>query len=343
MEYKRIFVLLLVGIVILVGMILFIGVDDVLTALTQANKTYVTLAIIVQLTVMCLWDVKWSVLIEGLDIRQSRLSLFAMLLVGLAINNLTPSGRGGGEPVRAYLLSRASGSEFRETFASVMADKLFDTFPFTILAIVAVGYLIFTINLTTSMMAVLFLGIIFSIALLGFVIYVCFNQAIGVKTIRWVFRQLRRFIKRDLDDYERRTIEILLGFQESLEFLMRNRTIFLKAISIAFIVWFLEIMRVYIVFLAFNVNVAIGMVAAVFLISTIVGMIPALPGGVGIVDAMMILVYSMAGITPFVATAATLIERLISYWMVSIMGVVTLPYFGTGILDEVSLESNTES
>jgi len=29
-----------------------------------------------------------------------------MLMVGLAVNNITPSARGGGEPVRAYMLSK---------------------------------------------------------------------------------------------------------------------------------------------------------------------------------------------------------------------------------------------
>ncbi len=341
MNYGRIFILLAVGIVILAAMIVFIGVDDVLRALEEANKIYVLVAIGIQLVVMSLWDIKWSILARGLDVKLKRLPLFAMLLVGLALNNLTPSGRGGGEPVRAYLLSRSSGSDFRDTFASVMADKLFDTFPFTILAFVAMTYLVFTINLTTAMMATLLFAIAVCVVLLGFVIYVCFNQALGVKTVRWIFRQLRRFIKRDLDEYEERTLEILLGFQESLAFLMKNRAIFIRAITIAFIVWFLEIMRVYVVFLSFDVNVALGMVAAVFLISTIVGMIPLLPGGVGIVDAMMILIYSMAGITPFIATAATLIERLISYWMVSIMGIAVLPYFGTGVLDEVSMSPDS--
>ena len=65
-------------------------------------------------------------------------------------------------------------------------------------------------------------------------------------------------------------------------------------------------------------------------------MIPTLPGGVGAIDGVMILIYSVAGISPFVSTASTLIERLISFWFVAILGLLTLPYFGTKVLDEVN-------
>ena len=47
-----------------------------------------------------------------------KITLFAMLLVGLAVNNLTPSGRGGGEPVRAYLLSKNTNSSFKNNICN---------------------------------------------------------------------------------------------------------------------------------------------------------------------------------------------------------------------------------
>lgn len=119
---------------------------------------------------------------------------------------------------------------------------------------------------------------------------------------------------------------------------MSDRKLLIEATVISFVVWFLELLRVYIVFLAFGVNVSLGMIAAVFLVSTLIGIIPALPGGLGSIDGVMILLYSMAGITASVSTAATLVERMISLWMVIIIGVILLPFFGTGVLDKVDLD-----
>lgn len=337
-NYKRVFGLLLIGIIILVAMIIFIGPGEIISALKQANMNYVILAIIIQFITMGLWNLRWSIISTGLSIPHKKTTLFAMLLVGLAVNNLTPSGRGGGEPIRAYLLSKNTNTSFKKTFATVMGDKLFDTFPFAILAIAAMIYLIFTIHLSATMLTTLIIAILIFIALLIFIVYICINETFGVLVIRWVFRQLNKFIKRDLKVYETKTLGALAGFQGSLLYLMKDPKVFVSAIIIAFIVWFLEITRMYVVFLAFGVHVSLGMVAAVFLLSTLVGMIPTLPGGLGAIDGIMILVYSMAGIPPFISTAATLVERLISFWMVSVLGLLTLPYFGTGVLNEINID-----
>lgn len=80
---------------------------------------------------------------------------------------------------------------------------------------------------------------------------------------------------------------------------------------------------------------SLGMVASVFLVSSLIGIIPILPGGLGSIDGVMILLYSMAGIPAGISTAATLVERMISLWMVIIIGVILLPFFGTGALSYV--------
>lgn len=80
---------------------------------------------------------------------------------------------------------------------------------------------------------------------------------------------------------------------------------------------------------------SLGMIAAVFLVSALIGIIPLLPGGLGSIDGVMILLYSMAGISSSISTAATLIERMISLWMILILGIILLPFFGTGALDQV--------
>ena len=57
---------------------------------------------------------------------------------------------------------------------------------------------------------------------------------------------------------------------------------------------------------------------------------------------MMIIFYSAAGISSSISAAATVIERLISFWMVTILGLVILPKYGSSILDKISLGSSEE-
>ncbi|MBQ2353923.1 MAG: flippase-like domain-containing protein, partial [Methanobrevibacter sp.] len=67
-----------------------------------------------------------------------------------------------------------------------------------------------------------------------------------------------------------------------------------------------------------------------------------LPGGLGAVDGIMIIFYSAAGITASISAAATVIERLISFWMATILGLVILPYYGSSVLDKISIGSSDE-
>ena len=71
-------------------------------------------------------------------------------------------------------------------------------------------------------------------------------------------------------------------------------------------------------------------------------MIPLLPGGLGAVDGLMILLYSAAGVPASVSAAATVIERLISFWMATILGMAVLPYYGSSVLSNISLTGSPE-
>ena len=51
------------------------------------------------------------------------------------------------------------------------------------------------------------------------------------------------------------------------------------------------------VFLAFGAKVSPIIIGEVFILAAFVGMIPLLPGGLGAVDGLMILLYAGAGIT----------------------------------------------
>lgn len=334
MDYKKVGILMAIGILVLLVLVMIIGPDQIVTALQTANIYYVLLAVAVQFIILILWNTRWGIICNSLDIPFKPVSLFAMTIIGLALNNLTPSGRSGGEPVRAYILSKNSDVDFKRTFASVMGDKMFDTLPFMVLAIFSIVYLMIYVDLGTTLFLLLLLSLLLFIVALAFIIVLCFNETIAINTVKWVFRLIKRFTHR-ADKYEETVLTSLVGFQNNLKYLLKDKRLLIIATSISFLVWFLELIRVFIVFQAFGVHVALGMIASVFLVSALIGVIPLLPGGLGSIDGVMILLYSMAGISASISTAATLIERMISLWMVLVLGVILLPFFGAGALDEI--------
>ena len=111
MDRKTLF-FLGISILILAVMLYFIGINEVIEALKLANIYYIIIAILIQFAIFFLYTLRWKVLNDLADIKTSVRKTLPILMVGLAINNLTPSGRGGGEPVRADILSKESGYPF---------------------------------------------------------------------------------------------------------------------------------------------------------------------------------------------------------------------------------------
>lgn len=148
MDKKSAFFIIL-SIVILAVMLYFVGIDKIIITLKNANKTLIALAIGVQIFTYLLYNLRWKWIINITDIKVSFKQLLPITMVGLAVNNITPSGRGGGEPVRAYILAEEHGSHLKDTLATVVADRMLDTFPFIVLAIITIAATVFYFQMPT--------------------------------------------------------------------------------------------------------------------------------------------------------------------------------------------------
>lgn len=234
-------------------------------------------------------------------------------MVGLAVNNITPSGRGGGEPVRAYILSREFDYTLKDTFATVVADRMLDTFPFIVLAVITIVATLMYFPIPTWLTVVLILAVIGIFTVLCIIIYLCINPDFGIRIEGFIFKITNRFYKNGSDNLKNLIHETVSGFQETMRMLMSSKMILYYTIPLSFLIWISEILRVYVVFLAFGANLNIIVIGMVFILASLVGMIPLLPGGLGATDGLMIGFYSKAGSPMSLVAPVTMIERLISF------------------------------
>lgn len=340
---KKTIALLGLSVLILLAILYFVGIDKVIEALKMANLHLIALAIGVQVFTYFLYTIRWKVLnnVVGIDVGFKK--LLPMVLVGLAVNNITPSGRGGGEPVRAFLLYKEDEKyTFDETFAAVVADRALDTFPFVVLAAVTISSMALFFDFDTGLLIVMVISVIVILALLFALIYMCINLNFGNRVEGWIIGIVRRFSKKDTESLENSIHSSIVGFQHTMRVLMTNKKGLAYGLILSFLIWIFEILRVYIVFLAFGANVNPIIVGEVFIVACLVGMIPLLPGGLGSIDLLMIALYSAAGVPRSVSAAATIIERLISFWMATLIGMVILPYYGSSVLDKISFSGFPE-
>ena len=339
---KKTLIFLGISLLILAVMLYFIGIDQVIETLQYAKLEFIGIAVAMQVFTYYLYTLRWKILNGLVDINVGIKKLLPMVLVSLAVNNITPSGRGGGEPVRAYILSRDEGYPMEETFAIVVADRALDTFPFVILAVLTIAGMALSFSFDLWLLLIMVFAVIAIVAILILLIYMCINPGFGNRVEGWIVSLVRRFYKKNSEDLEEKIHDIIKGFQDTMKMVISDRKVMYYALPLSFIIWIFEIVRVYFVFMAFGANVSPVVIGEVFILACLAGMIPLLPGGLGAVDSIMILFYSAAGITASVSAAATVIERLISFWMTTILGLVILPYYGSSVLDKISLGSSKE-
>lgn len=339
---RKTIIFLGISLLILAVMLWFVGIDQVIAALKIADLSIIALAILIQVFTYFLYTLRWQILSNLAEMKVSIRELLPMVLVGLAVNNITPSGRGGGEPVRAYVLAKQKDYLMEETFATVVADRALDTFPFVVLAAITIAAMTFYFNFDLWLLIVMILAVIGIVALLIILIYMCINPGFGKKVDGWIIGLVRRFYKKNSDELESKIHEVIFGFQDTMKLLITNKKGLYYTITLSFFIWIMEIVRVYLVFLAFGANVSPVIIGEVFIVASLVGMIPLLPGGLGAVDGIMIIFYSAAGISSSISAAATVIERLISFWMATILGLVILPHYGSSLLDKISLSSSSQ-
>ena len=285
---------------------------------------------------------RWKILNNLVNINVSFKKLLPIMMVGLAVNNITPSGRGGGEPVRAYLLAEEHNYKLKDTFATVVADRVLDTFPFIVLAAITIISMVLFFNIAPWLVIILILSVIAIIAILIILVYMCINPDFGIRVEGWIMGLVNRFYKKKSDSLEKSIHENIFGFQQTMKILISDKKVLYYTIPLSFLIWAFEILRVYIVFLAFGAPLNVIIIGEVFIVASLVGMIPLLPGGLGAVDGLMIGLYSKAGISMSLATPVTMIERLISFWMASIIGLLLLPHYGSSVLEKISLSSSAE-
>ena len=341
MDKKKIFFLGL-SIVILAVMLYLVGIDQVIEALKLAKLEFIGIAIALQIFTYYLYTLRWKILNNLADMDVGIKKLLPMVLVGLAVNNITPSGRGGGEPVRAYILAKENNYPMQETFATVVADRALDTFPFVLLAVLTIIGMALYFDFDLWLLILMILAVTAIVIILILLIYMSINPNFGKRVDGWIIGLVRRFYKKNSEELEDKIHNVISGFQDTMKLVIYNKRVMYYALPLSFIIWIFEILRVYFVFLAFGAHVNPVVIGEVFILACLAGMIPLLPGGLGAVDGIMIIFYSAAGITASISAAATVIERLISFWMATILGLVILPYYGSSVLDKISIGSSDE-
>ena len=279
-------------------------------ALARANYLYVAPALLCWLAGYLLRTARWRVILAEASTCRF-VTLFGVLMIGFATNNLLPARLG--EVARAYLLRRHTGVRKTYLLASIFLERLFDGL---VLAALLTG-LAFLIELPGwGRQVELLAGVVF----LGVTVGVIALLARGDLVEQLLAVALRPFP----DRLARWTSGAFGAFMLGLG-TMRRRSVLLKTAALSVAVWTLEWSAYFSLSAGFDFGLSAGeRAAACALLLAVVNlgiMLPAAPGYVGTFQFFATSALAVFGVGREAGLAFAIIAHLSQYILVTVIGV----------------------
>ncbi|MBP2143052.1 uncharacterized protein (TIRG00374 family) [Methanococcus voltae] len=304
----------------------WIGLEDIYQVLLKTNFQIFGLSIVVYALAILMLILRWQYLLKLKGYSAKYTDLLNLVLMGQFINNITPSMKGGGEPFRAYYLSKLGNIPYHISFSTVMIERLLDSVVFLTLSFIIILY--FIVNGLSEQYTIMFImAWIAVMTLTGAILYVAMHKQLAYKIVKFGAKIFRRFSKKRVSDS--RLCEGVDEFQNTLLFFKTKKKGIAIATFYSFMWWSLDIFKIYIFFIAIGSVAPLFAVSSTYLVSLLVGIVPALPGGLGTSDTVMIAMYVFFKIAPSSAATITLLDRVVSYVLVSICGAISFQLIKT--------------
>ena len=321
---KRWFELLIVAIIILLVIYVLKGINfrEVYRLMKEVNMWFFILAFVSYFFILFLWDLTLYYS-QNQIFKVKFLEFFSIFFTGCFFNTITPGAGVGGEPIRIYFLHKKYKQPISRSLGVILGDKFYHVSAFIVFALVSLIFLIFILPFSLGMKiflwAVLFIVLFFTFLLLFF----------GLKKSKFNFTHLLKkiyyfkFIKNSFiskKEFEHSLNKHFGEFVDVFKSVTLSKKNFLIKYAFSFTAWGLTILVSYFLFLSLGISVNFLIVMIVVIIGYAIADISPIPGGIGLTESTMFLVYSALGVNPGVALVVSVLERFIYYFYTILIG-----------------------
>ncbi len=297
-------------------------------AIRSANRSLIAAAIAIYFLSVGIWAIRWQTALSFIKHRTSFGTRYLILCAAIFLNNITPVARVGGDPFgRVYMLHKLENISFSSGMASAVGEHALT--PLAVVSFLMAG-LVLQFGKESLQLRLIFMAV-WVLAALGavFIPRLLLRKRIAVKGLSSIISRVLGWVgKRE------NAQEIITGietfYSSSYTTIDKWKKVLLTG-SLTFLIWALDVFRLYAIFLALGYHSPISMLLIVSSLPTIVGLIPFLPGGLVLIEGSLISVIALFGVPLDVAMAVTVIERGISFVLSTIVGAVIFSYLGVKI------------
>ncbi len=292
------------------------------STLDQGQWVWVLAAVFSQMVYYIVFTASYQSAFYTVGISTRTRDLIPVTLGSLFINVVVPAGGAGGAALFAEDLSRR-GKSAAHAATGVLLQLIADFSAFTVLLIPGLIYLFIQHDLQVyEILAAIILLIVTTglsgVLLLGLWKPEWIQHLFGWshRAAGWVFERFNRSLPLT-DDWAQKNAD---EFNQASAAVASHPSRLLRTIGMAFLSHLIDILTLYLLFLAFNQPIGLGPLVAGYAVGILFWIVSITPQGIGVVEGVMTLVFTSLGIPGAVAATVVLAFRGLTFWLPMLLG-----------------------
>lgn len=319
--YKRITVLLIVGILLIIVIYnLFKSLKESFQLILGINVPIYILAIAFSISAFHMYVISWIFLLRALNIKIKLKDTISLVWTSYFFDAMVPTASVSGEAVRAYLTAKKHNVKWGDAISSVVAHRTIAIISFT--AMTAVSFILLYFMYQLSMRILILAGVAVSLSVIGLVALLYFSlkpKAINtfMRSILKIVGKISKKMTKRLEEAEPRIIKTVHEFSNAMKLLINHKKAMLLTFLTSVLWWLGNAFTGYVIFLSLGYEINFMLVLFIFTLTILVRMIPIfIPGSMGLFELTTIALWSAVGVSSSVAAAVALLNR--NVWVVQV-------------------------
>jgi len=327
--------LIMVGLfVFLLYLYFLVPFGQFVSTVQQINPFYYSLALGTLILSVTFSSLTWQRLLRILSVKSALLKAFQFIWIGYFVDLLIPAESVSSDISRIYLMSKESGENAGKVTASVIAHRILSTIISFGGLLTSSVYFVLWYRPSSSILEFIVIITTASILLLGSLFYLSTNRKATEKIANWVIYLSARLSRGRLrlDRLKQSAVKMLQAFHDGIETLGRRPKALVLPVVFSILAWFFDLLIVVLVFFSlgsFSSGVSLSVVVIVYFIIVGIEDIPlGIPAGVGLMEIAMTTLYTFFGVPIWLSAAATLLIRVMTFWVRLLIGGLTVQWLG---------------
>jgi len=313
-----------IGLSLLLLILYFSGIEEVIRIVLSSDINFILLAFLTFLLSVFLKSLRWQILLKSVKIKVPFSHAFYSFNSAMFLGNLVPFK--ALEPLRGYFLKIKFGYSFSKTIPLVLTERALDVLVYILFSLITLRALIEFLPSFITIFA--FFGMLAFFLISLSVLLILNSKKLTLKFFMLIsklplMKRFNREIKRVAKNFS-------IGFTQ----LKRSNFLF-KVFFLTLLIWIAEGAIFLLSARAVGVNLAFSFFALP-LISILLGVLTLIPGGLGSIEAIMVLLLSFLGFSIPQASSAVLIYRFFVHLCENSIGaIIILQVYSFDVVREI--------